>query len=333
MLYSQAEIIKHHREQKGLTQSQLAEGICSRFHIVKAEAGTRKLSDFVFRDVLLKLDLEPHDFNVGISTEDNDTIFYLQMEEALRIPDYSNSREHSKKIKDDIINYISVRKIEPANAKYWELLKLRADILINLPGVVTAYTDSDLFHPNVLKARECAIEAVKLFRPNFELEKINTYFLTLREYDLLKNMALTYGYAGELKKEVEITDKLITNIEMNHKNLADNHTLNSYYTALLGNNGTNYNLLEMWGECLETNSKCMNMFIKSANIMYYIGGLYSKAYALMKLGRTDEGRECWKKYFMLLYVFGESFTGINISTSKKDYESTFGETLDIGIDF
>ena len=83
MLYSQHEIIKHHRELKGLTQSQLAEGICSRGHIVNAEAGTRKLSPFVFKNILHKLDLNPSDFNIGIDVEDNDTIFFLQKESEL----------------------------------------------------------------------------------------------------------------------------------------------------------------------------------------------------------------------------------------------------------
>ncbi|MCL1998094.1 MAG: helix-turn-helix domain-containing protein [Turicibacter sp.] len=85
MLYSQAEIIKHHRKLKGLTQEQLAEGICSRMHVMNAENGKRKLSAFIFRDVLQKLDLNPVDFNFGINAESEEMIFLLQMEQEFKL--------------------------------------------------------------------------------------------------------------------------------------------------------------------------------------------------------------------------------------------------------
>ena len=109
MLYSQHEIIKHHRELKGLTQSQLAEGICSRGHIVNAEAGTRKLSPFIFRDILQKLDLNPGDFNIGIDVEDNGTTFLLQKESELLTHVANWDRKGLDKIKNDIKNFTNER--------------------------------------------------------------------------------------------------------------------------------------------------------------------------------------------------------------------------------
>jgi transcriptional regulator with XRE-family HTH domain len=332
MLYSQAEIIKHHREQKGMTQSQLAEGICSRHHIVKAEAGTRKLSDFVFKDVLLKLGLRPGDFNAGIDAEDNDTIFYLQMEDALKIPDYSYDRGPSIKLKNDLNNYLDERKNALTDAKYWELLKLRIEIRIHRPDFAGS-AKHEIDSSKVLKLREYAINAIKLFRPDFDIEKIDTYYLARREYALIQSLAYSYGYLEELSKEVEILDKLKTNFEKNQKTLYMDSTLNTFYATLLSAIGINYRLLGLWEECLQHSINSKDIFLKSNDIVEYLQSLWNQSYSLMKLKRTDEGKTYFKKYFMLLYAIGDGYAGYDIAERKKMYEDEFGGTIDIREDW
>ena len=332
MLYSQAEIIKYHRELKGLTQSQLAEGICSRFHIVKAEAGTRKLSDFVFRDVLAKLGLDPFNFNAGISAEDEDTVFYRQVESSLLNMTAETWLEQSVKAKNEIVNYLNGQKTKPKEAKRWELLLLRAEMSILLPCYSNEF-DPETDMPNLAKVREYAIRAIKLFRPDFEIEKIDSYFLTTREYGFITNYALTFGYAGELSKEQAILNKLRANLEKNHKILYGNKALNSIYSALLRNIGENYQLLGMWEECLQHNIENMEIFQKSNDITDYAVSLWNKAYSLMKLERIDEGKDCFKQLFMLLYGLGDRFVHFKISDLKKKYEDAFGGGIDIREDW
>ena len=327
MLYSQAEVIKHHRELKGLTQRQLAEGICSRVHIVNAEAGTRKLSAFVFKNVLLKLDLNPHDFNLGINTEDNDTIFYLQKEREMLTCVANWDRNGLRKIKVDIYNYSQTSQTSQTDSKIRELLTLTIDMHLNMPQSDNIH-NPDLSKPDILKARECAIRAIKLYRPDFDLNKMAAYFLTIREYGLISALATTYGYLDDLSKQVEILDKLKINYEKNQKIMIENYAVNTFYAGLLTNIGINYKLLGMWEECLRQATENMDIFLKYNDIKFYARGIYQRAYSLMKLGRADEGKEYYNKFFMIAYVL-DGYAAINFAVVKKEYEEVFGGTIDI----
>ena len=336
MLYSQAEIIKYHRELKGLTQSQLAEGICSRFHIIKAEAGTRKLSDFVFKDVLLKLGLDPGNFNSGIDTEDNDTLFLLKTEEELKNFDYSAGKEKTKKIKSNIENYLSRKKISSKNDKHWKFLVLLADSYLHMPSSDNGIKPEILLS-DCAKARDCSIEAIKLFRPDFDLEKISGYFLTNREYSLIIDIAASYAYAGELEKEIEILERLKLNLEKNHKNFLQGSVYKDRYLSLLINIGMSYKDLELWEKCLRHCEDSISMFLNAEKIRSYIICLDSMAMCLMKLGRTTEGKECYKRLLMFFYGLGDKYEKLNIpeliSTTKREYEKDFGGTIDIREDW
>ena len=335
MLYSQQEIIKKHRKLSGLTQSQLAEGICSRFHIVNAEAGVRKLSAFVFKEVLLKLGLNPHDFNIGIDIEDNDTIFFLQKQTEMLTHVANWDRDGLIKIKNEINDYLNEKTTEPANAKIKELLMLTIDTHLNMPQADNIH-NPDLPKPNILKAREYAAKAIKLYRSNFDLSKIEDYFLTLREYNLISTLATTYGYLDDLPKEIEILDKLKINFEKNQKIIIEsrgqNLNINTFYAGLLTNIAINYKLLGMWEECLIQSTKNMETFLKYNDIRLYARAIYQRAYSLMKLGHKDEGRYYYNKFFMLAYIL-DGYAAINFAVVKKEYEEVFGETMDIKVDW
>jgi len=331
MLYSQQEIIKHHRELKGLTQSQLAEGICSRNHIVNAEAGSRKLSSFIFKEVLLKLGLNPHDFNIGIDVEDNDTIFFLQKEKEMLTYVSNWDREGLIKIRGDIDNYLETQRGKQTDAKIRELLTLTIDAHLNLPQADNIH-NPDLPKPNVKIAREYVTKAIKLYRPDFDLEKIETYFLTIREYSLISTLATTYGYQDDLQREVGILDKLKVNFEKNQKIIAGNYSINTFYSGLLTNIGINYKLLSMWEECLHQATENMDIFLKHNNIKLYARAIYQRAYSLMKLNRTDEGKGYYNKFFMIAYVL-DGYAAINFAVVKKEYEEVFGGAFDIRVDW
>jgi len=327
MLYSQQEIIKHHREAKGMTQSQLAEGICSRGHIVNAEAGSRKLSTFVFREILLKLGLNPHDFNIGTDVEDNDTIFFIQKERESQTHVANWDRAGLEQVKNDINGYTGTQ----TDAQIRELLTLIINMHLNLPQADNIH-NPELPRPDVLKARDYAIKAIKLYRPDFDLNEINSYFLTIREYSLISALATTFGYMNDLQKEVEILSTLKSHYEKHHKIIVTNYAVNTLYASWLTNIGINYKLLGMWEECLQQATENMETFLKYNDIKLYARAIYQRAYSLMKLGRACEGQSYYKKFFMIAYVL-DGYAAINFAVVKREYEEVFGGTLDIRVDW
>ena len=324
MLYSQADIIKHHRTQRGLTQGQLAEGICSRFHIVKAEAGTRKLSAFAMNEVLMKLGLNPQDFNWGIDIEDNAMIFFAQKEREMKANVANWDREGLMKIKADIDNFHETLE---SSEQFRELLMLTIDMHLNLPQADNI-RNPNLPKPDIAKARAYATQAIEINRPKFDLEKIDTYYLTLREYALINTVATTYGYLDDLPKEVEILAKLKASYDKNQKALIQNYGDRQLYFGIITNIAINCKLLGMWEDCLEQATENMDTFLKHNDISLYARALYQRAYSLMKLERLEEGKSYYNKFFMLAYIL-DGHAAINFDIVKKEYEDVFGGQMEI----
>ena len=209
------------------------------------------------------------------------------------------------------------------------MLLLTIEMHLNMPQADNI-NNPDLPKPDILKAREYAIEALKINRPNFDLEKIGEYFLTQGEFAIISTLATTYGYANDLATEVDILAKLKVNYEKNHKIVIADLAITDFYSMLLTNIGINYKLLERWEECLQQAISNMDFYIKSNDIRLYCRAIYQRAYSLMKLGKTAEGKEYYKKFFMLAHVLDGEFA-INFAVVKKEYEEVFGGQVDIAV--
>jgi len=190
----------------------------------------------------------------------------------------------------------------------------------------------DLPKPDVTKARALALEIIALFRKDFDMDKIDTYFLTTREYNLLSKIAATYGYEKNLDKSLEIWFKLKINYERNHKIVVQNYAINTFYVDLLANLGITYKLQGRWEECLDHATENMVTFLQYNDIKAYSRALYQRAYSLMKLGRTEEGKSYYNKFFMLSYVF-DGYAAIHFDIVKKEYEDVFGGVVDEQVDW
>ena len=63
-------LISHLRKKKGLSQEQLAEGICARSTVGRIEKGERKPDWFTFRNIMLRLGQGPNLYYSDIATPD-----------------------------------------------------------------------------------------------------------------------------------------------------------------------------------------------------------------------------------------------------------------------
>ena len=203
---------------------------------------------------------------------------------------------------------------------------LTIDTHLNLPQADNIH-NPHLPKPDVLKAREYVTKAILLYRKDFDLEKIETYYLTVREYSLISTLATTYGDDNDLAKEVAILAKLKANYEAHQQIIVENFAVNTFYTGLLTNIGINYKLLGMWEECLAHATTNMEFYIKYNDVKLYARAIYQRAYSLMKLGRIDEGKYYYNRFFMLAYVLHGEYA-INFDIVKKEYEEVFGGTVD-----
>lgn len=322
-LYNANIMIRESRKARGLTQGQLAEGICSRETIVKLETGKRKPNWFVFREILHRL---------GLSTETYQNEFVSESE--VQLIDIAGKG----------VNLLALRKFDEAaamikeieeskefsNDKIWQsefgrftLLRLKSGLysLDTFPPGGNKYHNPDL-------GIKYSMEAIYITRPDFEINKIPEYFLAMHEYLNINTIAIAYSTMGDRLKSIEILKMVKANIEKNYSMEIHDYVI-SWYRNMQCNISIAMMKAGMLEECLESAEEGLKNNLHTNDLIYYYNNMYCKAYSLVGLGRKKEGRDIFKKVLLLVYAL-DGHAGLDFESIKKEYEKTYdGATLDL----
>lgn len=339
MLYKQQDIIKHYRKAHGMTQAQLAEGICSRKILATVENGTHKLGSYLFQQVLLKLGLNPSDFNVGIEMGDDETIFYLNMQQQLLADDFLWNRTKKEATQHQLLQFIREQSVQPQpknqkNLKQQQWLTLMLEAHLHMPS---SDPSSDSYQENLgtadyLKARTYLMDAIRIFRPDFELAKFTDYYLSFKEFSAINLIASTFSYTGDHGTCLAISQNLRLSYEKNLNANVTTSPLFNLYTRLLTNITIDYRNLNMWEACLHDATTNMDFYLSHNHIIGYSRAVYFQALSLMKLGRIVEGKLAYNRLFMLAKAL-DGHMLIDFDLLKKEYETAFGLPVDTSVSF
>ena len=321
-LYKANLMIRESRMAQGLTQEQLAEGICSRETIVKLEKGERKPNWFVFREILLRLGLNPEIYQDEIVST-NDIYVLKKWNECDRL---LTARKLDKvKAELDSIEAeknSSAGKVWQSGLGYWALLSVKA-----------SFYSIDSLEGNQYKNPELAIkyslESLRIARPDFEIEKIPDYYLATHEYQLLNSLALAYGELEGEHKAIELWRKLKANMEKNYS-VSVRDASNEWYRNLLCNITVMLLKTELYEECLQSAEESLVIAQATQSIFHYQNALGAKAFCLLKLGRKDEGEELYKKFMLFRYAI-DGYPGLDFDSTKEWYEANFGGQLNLSV--
>jgi len=314
MIYNLGDIIKHHRNTKNLTQAQLAEGICSRQTINKLEMGERRPHKTVLEEIFLKLGLTIQDFDFGIEIEDEQTLELLKLRERVKVAVAGFDLEALGILDAEIDTLFSEDK-NSREDKLAQFLRHHVRINLNLPPSKT---------PNLDLSMEHAVALIKLYREDFELNQIDSYYLTIREYNTISTIATIHGYRGDFTTALRILNQLKTNYEQNQQVISTHGALNVFYTNLLVNLGVTYKISGDYDACLTQSIQNMELFKKHNDMKAFSRALYQRAFSLMKLGNTGEGKVFYHQFFMLASVL-DGWAGISLPTVLKEYRDQFGD--------
>jgi len=310
-LFNANTLMRELRKASGLTQEQAAEGICSRETIVKLEKGERKPSWFIFKNVMKKLNVDPTKYYNDIVSEDEIHI-YSQLDlsnKLLRTFDY----EGLKVLVDEIGQDERFSK------------GLGYEILLQLKGIL--YSLKPYFNFDL--AFKYLIEHLKIFRPDFEIEKIPDYFLSGNDISVINTLASAYRNAGDNEKSIELFHLILENCERKYRLDADNILPDMYIYTIFN---TARALVEEVGrheEGLQMAEKGMEL-LKGSDNTVYIRLLCIKAFALMYLGRKQEGEEAFKRCILFTYAMGENtYPDVAASFNNDFFEKKFGYRLDL----
>jgi len=335
-LYNANLIIRETRKAQGLTQEQLAEGICSRETIVKLEKGERKPNWFVFKEILTRLGLNLELYQTDVLSESESKLLQQANEclVLLTARDFAGAAAQIAKI--DAVKDSKDGEMWQSGLGYSMWLRIKANYYSH--GMLdVAKSDFSIAHEhlNPQLAIKYSLECLELSRPNFDIDKIDEYFLAIHEYKLLMILARSYIRTEESDKAMKLFNNIKASMEKGHElttclaNIA--HIGNPLYHLLLADMSTSTVMLGRYEEALKMAEEGATVALNGSDYGMYFVFISVQASCLKRLGRIEESLEFTKKSILSHYIF-DGFRNFDFKKAKEFYEAgTGGQQLNLTV--
>lgn len=308
-LFNAKILIKELRKARGLTQQQLAEGICSRQTVYMIERGERRPDWPVFQEIMARLGVNPEEYYSDFASDDDIRIANLLVEcnGYLRAFDFAAIKKILGECEKDPL-------FSEGNGKLF-LLNLKAH----------HFSQGD--YKNTELSIKNALEYMQIIRPGFEIEKITDYFLSGREMKMINTIATAYKHSGEGARAIEIRQMLKANLEKKH--MKESYE-NERYLDLTSNIAHSLMTENRLDECIKTCDEGIAAALSHHDTRVYMRLIGYKARSLMLLGKTAEGEPLYKKYLHYAYAM-DGYARIDFAFEKEEFEEIFGRTLNLDL--
>jgi DNA-binding XRE family transcriptional regulator len=313
-LYDVGTLIKEARLAYGFTQEKLAEGICSRETVVKLEKGERTPSWFVCKQLMERLMLDPNIYLHAIS--DSEDIAIVQRYNSMMLNLYQKNYDAAKEEAEGFEKFVVSKKKKKNELSYHYMLAAK----IRFHLWETPYKNLDIALENILKL-------LKRIRPDFSVEKIPGYFLSIRERLLINDMAVVFIQQGERDKAINIWRMLV-----DAKNDYSTGVLRAKPPKLWAGDALNLSRAlmqaERYEECLALLEEIYAHANNPEDLQYIFMYMEYKSTCLLKLGEKEKGDALYKKAVAVAYGFqglnAQHWLGVDYNQMKKEYEEICG---------
>lgn len=297
-------LIKELRKNKGLTQEKLCNGICTKDALSRIERGLCRPDWYTFERLMQRLGENPQIYFTDIATIQDKYIMDLKN----KLNNLLREKDDKSKIEvETLINELESNKDFKKGINLQFLLLSKATHAFNCKDYNSMY-----YH---------AVEALKITKPDFDEEKINTYILFFDEIKLINQIAVSYSFLTSVEKSTEILLKLKTSID---KGYVDGDEKIKTYIPLLYNITKNLGLLKRFGESIPICDTGIELCLTHRNSFYYPMFLFNKAYCLLHLDKKQEGIDFLEKIYALLTGY-ERFA--ELSKIESYVEKEFGISI------
>ena len=306
-------ILRELRKTKGLTQEQLAEGICSRSTITMIEQGKRRPDWWTFKQLAVKLGIEPEEYFNDIASEDEVEIFdiYSTIMKLHAVEDFEGFKREIEKLEQD------ERFNKKKESNGYRLL-LNARIIFYIGG---PYQDLDIVIASCL-------ERLSLFRPGFDLNKLEDYVLTAEEVSMIDSLLEAYAQQHRYDEVIMHRKKLLDNFERRYVAMTI-RALSAYAWSI---SFLAYTLIraQRYEEAIEVADKGIDIaFAEDTLNRQFQDFTFCKAHALLKLGKKEEGQELMKRHLAYVYSMGKDIILPEYEQTQKEFVKDFGYKLDL----
>lgn len=297
--YKPSELIRQLRIEKGLTQEQLAEGICSPVTISRIENGTQQPSNRVLELLLDRL---------------GNDLFHTLGTIVLR----TDVRELKNKEKE-IMHYIASGKTKEAE----NLLSKANEKTIALPSQQqrTKYMEALLLQQNGGDNKEIQNlleEALALTKPNFDRSDFRNIILTSQEMQIINFLSIILWEQGEYRQAIKMSFELSDSMERKKSSMLEQRQL---YVCVLTNQiqflESERRYEEAYEICIKAEKIC-----KDTDYMSLFPEIqFSKAKLLFALDKFSESELIIKSIYPYLLLVGKNIVAekVRLFASEKLY--------------
>lgn len=264
--YKLPELIRQLRMEKGLTQEQLAEGICSPVTISRIENGTQQPSGRVLEMLLDRL---------------GDDLFHTLGTTVLR----TDVREQKNKEKE-IMHYIASGKTKEAESLLSEATEEGAVTPVQQQR--TKYMEALLLKKNNGDNKDIQVlleHALLLTKPKFDKNDFRNAILTSQEMQIINYLSIILWEGAECRQAIRMSFELSESMERKKSSIQEQRQL---YVCVLTNQIQFLESEKRYEEAYEICAKAEQACHENDYMSLFPELLFSKAKLLFFLGRREE---------------------------------------------
>ncbi len=285
----------------GITQDELANGICSVLTLSRIERGTQVPQDYTLLQILQRLGLSGSE---TIFIANDKQLVFSRLKFDIRQAYIQENYEEAKKILRDNSNQIS--KLSPFDRQTFETI----DILLKI-------RDKEYGENEALERLEAAL---RLTYPNYSKVNLPKLF-TFEEILLLNNIAIRYAHLGDLNTAI---DMLYHIKDFYDKKVCDIEEALRTEPMVLYNLSKYLGLVGRIDECLAICELGINIGVKTRNCFSLAKTMYNKAYVLNMRNKPGD-KEASLYYAKQAYHLADI---LEMYKSKELYRAFIKDTFD-----
>jgi len=287
MLLNIGDLVKNRRLELGLTQSQVAEGICSRETINQLENNKTIPRLFVVDKVLDKLAIDGDTLLTLPSSKQN--IYSLKKQAEIHGHMY-NAEKYPADGEKNLFESLE------ALSNDTEIDESYKSFLLDF-GYTHLYIYGEAYR-NLELGETRAFDFLRKYRSDFELSKLDTYYLTSYELNVINRLSYLYRLKNEPKTAVYILEKSKTFQEEKRID-EDLRGLRPIYISTIMHLADTYLISEHFEEALDLVNVYYPRLKEHDSLRLVMKFLYVHCLALLNLGREQEGAEVFNKICLL----------------------------------
>lgn len=291
--YFLGEAIKKRRQELGLTQEQLCEGICEPITISRLENGKQTPSRNRINALLERLDMPADRYYALLSKHELD-VDALQREIASYNVQFKKaSLDEKPKIRELALKmHDELQAIIDDDDSLSKQLILRSRVLLG--------TESGDF---CFEEQICMLtEAIRLTVPRFDLDDISRSLYTTGEIKIINQLALAYSDAGEHSDAIGIWNQLYKYIRKHFHNIPLNR---AHLNMIAYNYARELEFIGQYQKAIEIAEEGQRVCLDYGHYLSLPGLLAIQAECHCSLGNNNEGRDLYFQAYYLMKVTGD----------------------------